>query len=113
MGVIISDLVNKNVTEGFSSHIDDYFSMVINSSVETNYTAYDYSEQSEAMKYIADSNEYVSRFVSVTGAYNENSLFVLDENFIKAVPEWLQIESPAESETERVTQATTEFIFPQ
>lgn len=113
MGVIVTDLVNKNVSEGFSSHIDDYFNIVINSSVETDFTAYDYREQSEAMKYIADSNDNISRFVSVSGTYNENSLFVLDENFVQAIPEWLRLESEPETDTESTTSVTTEFIFPQ
>lgn len=91
LGVIASDLVNKNVTNGFSSHVDDYFSTVINSSVETNFTAYDYEEHSEMLKYIADSNERIARLVTVTGAYNENGFFELDENFVRAIPEWLRI----------------------
>lgn len=88
-GVTFSDLVNKNVASGFSSHVDDYFSAVINSSVETNFTAYDYEEHSDALKYIADSNERIAQLVTVTGAYNENNLFELDENFVRAIPEWL------------------------
>lgn len=89
LGVTSSDLVNKNVTSSFSSHVDDYFSAVINSSVETNFTAYDYKEHSDALKYIAESNERIAQLVTVTGAYNENNLFALDENFVRAIPEWL------------------------
>ena len=89
LGVTISDMINKNVTSGFSSHVDDYFSTLINSSVETNFTAYDYEEQSEALKYVASSNERIAQIVTVTGAYNENNLFALDENFVRAIPEWL------------------------
>lgn len=86
-GVAVNDLINRNVSQGFSSHIDDYFSIVINSQIETNFTAYDYEEQSKAIKYIADNDENVCRLVTVTGAYNENSLFVLDENFLKSLTE--------------------------
>lgn len=91
LGVTASDLINKNVTSGFSSHVDDYFSAVINSHVETNFTAYDYEEHSEALKYIASSNERIAQLVTVTGAYNENNFFELDENFVRAIPEWLSI----------------------
>lgn len=86
-GVIVNDLINRNVDEAFSNHIDDYFSMVINSSVETDFTAYDYAEQSKAMKYVAGSDDKISQLVTVTGAYNDSSLFVLDENFLKSLPE--------------------------
>lgn len=109
MGVAVTDLVNKNIAAGFSSHIDDYFSIVINSPVETNFTAYDYQEQSEAMKYIAESYERIASFVSVTGTYNEKSFFVLDESFLQAVPEWLKLETDFGDEAA----VTTEFVFPQ
>lgn len=89
LGVTASDLINKNVTSTFPSHIDDYFSVVINSPVETNFTAYDYEEHSEALKYISDSGERIARLVTVTGAYNDNNLFELDANFVRAIPEWL------------------------
>lgn len=89
LGVAASDLINKNVTTGFSSHVDDYFSTVINSPVETNFTAYDYEEHSEALKYIASSNERIAQLVTVTGAYNDDNLFELDADFVRAIPEWL------------------------
>lgn len=91
MGVTVTDLVNRNIQSGFSTHIDDYFSTIINSSVETNFTAYDYQEQSEAMKYIADSSDKVAQLVTVIGAYDDNSHFVLDENFVKSLTEWLKL----------------------
>ena len=89
LGIISSDLINKNVTSSFSNHVDDYFSTVINSPVETNFTAYDYEEHSEALKYIASSNERIAQVVMVTGAYNDDNLFELDANFVRAIPEWL------------------------
>lgn len=89
LGVAASDLINKNVDVSFSNHVDDYFSTVINSPVETNFTAYDYEEHSEALKYIASSNERIAQLVTVTGAYNDNNFFELDADFIRAIPEWL------------------------
>lgn len=86
-GVAINDLINRNIDENFSSHVDDYFSAVINSAAETNFTAYDYKEQSEAMKYVASSDDRVSQLVTVTGSYNADGLFVLDENFLKSLTE--------------------------
>lgn len=86
-GVAVSDLLNRNVAPGFSNYVDDYFSTIINSTVETNFTAYDYETQSDAIKYVVESDEKVCQLLTVTGAYNENSLFVLDENFLKSLPE--------------------------
>ncbi len=91
VGLYVTELINGNVSSGFADNINDYFSMVINSSIETNFTAYDFSEQSDAMKYVADNPDKIAKLVSVTGSYNENGLFVLDENFVKAIPEWMQI----------------------
>lgn len=97
VGIALTDLLNGNIGSGFSSHIDDYFSVIINSSIETNYTAYDYAEQSGTMKYIAESSDRIAQLVTVTGSYDENSLFVLDESFIRAIPEWLGIRSSENS----------------
>lgn len=85
LGVAVSDLINKNVEPDFSNHIDDYFSSIINSSIETNFTAYDYEEQADAMKYIAGSDERICQLVTVSGEYNENSLLVLDKSFLKSL----------------------------
>lgn len=112
MGIAFVDLINKNIVSGFSNNIDDYFSQVINSSVETNFTAYDYKELSDAMKYTADSSDRIATLVAVSGKYNENGLFVLDESFIKVVPEWLGLN--LEDENPVATAATTiGFEFPE
>ncbi len=92
-GLIVSELINGNISSEFANNIDNYFSMVINSSAETNFTAYDYSEQSAAMKYVAGNPEKVAKLVPVSGSYNENGLYVIDENFVKAIPEWMGIET--------------------
>ena len=86
-GVAVSDLLNRNIAAGFSNYVDDYFSTVINSSVETNFTAYDYEEQSDVIKYVVESDANVCQLLTVTGSYNENSLFVLDEGFVKSLQE--------------------------
>lgn len=99
-GVLINDLINKNIDDGFSSHIDDYFSAVINSSAETNFTAYDYEAQSRAMKYVASSDERICQLVTVSGAYNENGNFVLDEDFLRSLTERFKLYEPESVETE-------------
>ena len=90
-GVAVSDLLNRNIASGFSNYVDDYFSTIINSSVETNFTAYDYEEQSGAIKYVVESDANVCQLLTVMGTYNENSLFVLDEDFVKSLPERLNL----------------------
>lgn len=99
-GVLINDLINKNIDDGFSSHIDDYFSAVINSSAETNFTAYDYEAQSRAMKYVASSDDRICQLVTVSGAYNENGNFVLDEDFLRSVTERFKLYEPESVDTE-------------
>ncbi len=97
-GVAVSDLINRNVTAGFSNYVDDYFSTIVNSTVETNFTAYDYEKQSNAIKYVAETDESVCKLLTVMGTYNENSLFVLDENFIKSLGERFKLYDETESE---------------
>ena len=113
MGIAFNDLINKNVVSGFSSNIDDYFSQIINSTVETNFTAYDYKELSDAMKYVAESSERIATLVPVSGEYNENGLFVLNEGFIKTVPEWLGLDLEDENPVVTGTTAATTFEFPE
>ena len=90
-GVAVSDLLNRNIASGFSNYVDDYFSTIINSSIETNFTAYDCDEQSNAIKYIVESDMNVCQLLTVMGTYNENSLFVLDDGFIRSLPERLNL----------------------
>jgi len=87
LGVAVSDLLNRNIAPGFSNYVDDYFSTIVNSSVETNFTAYDYEAQSDAIKYVSESDENICQLLTVTGSYNENAMFVLDENFLKSLTE--------------------------
>ncbi len=110
MGVAVNDLINKNVSETFSNHIDEYFSTVINSSAETNFTAYDYEEQSAAMKYVAENDENISRLVTVTGEYNADSLFVLDPDFLKSLTERFKLYDDTELYTDTGTEENTETI---
>ena len=111
MGIAFLDLINKNVVSGFSYNIDDYFSQIINSTVETNFTAYDYKEISDGMKYTAESSDRIANLVLVSGAYNENGLFVLNEGFIKTVPEWLELDLIDENPV--AATANTDFDFPE
>ena len=86
--IIASDLINKNVASGFSDNIDDYFSIVINSEIETDITSYDYDEYSEAIKYTASNPDSIVKYVFVSGGYDDYGRFVLDENFIRSLTEW-------------------------
>ncbi len=95
-GVAVSDLFNRNVTAGFSNYVDDYFSTIVNSTVETNFTAYDYEVQDDAIKYVSETDENVCKLLTVTGTYNENSLFVLDENFLKSLTERFKLYDESE-----------------
>ena len=91
LGVTTSEMLNQNISAAFADHLDDYFEAVINSDIETDITAYDYGEKSEAMKYVIKNSEYLSQAVISTGTYNENNLYVLDENFIRSLNEWFKL----------------------
>lgn len=98
-GLILSEMLNDGVNSKFAANMDDYFSGVINSDIETDITKYDYDEVSAAMKYVAAESDRISMFVTASGTEDENGLFVLDENFIKSLTEWLKLyDETAETE---------------
>jgi anionic cell wall polymer biosynthesis LytR-Cps2A-Psr (LCP) family protein len=82
---VAAELINKNVSAGFSERIDGYFNTVINSGVETNITAYDYAEKAAAIKYIAESKDKIANVIRPSGDYDENGYFILEPNFVQAV----------------------------
>lgn len=91
LGVIASELLKGSVDSSFAEHIDDYYSAIINSDAETDITSYDYNEVSEAMKYVARNSDNISMFVISSGTVDENNMYVLDENFVKSITEWLKL----------------------
>lgn len=91
LGIIITDMINTNVDANFASHLDDYFSSVINSTIETDITSYDYDEISNAMKYVIRNYDRLATFVLTSGTSDENGLYELDANFVKSITEWLKL----------------------
>lgn len=91
LGIIITDMINTNVDANFASHLDDYFSSVINSTIETDITSYDYDEISNAMKYVIRNYDRLATFVLTSGTNDENGLYELDANFVKSITEWLKL----------------------
>lgn len=99
-GLILSEMLNDGVNSKFAANMDDYFSGVINSDIETDITKYDYDEVSAAMKYVVSESDKISMFVTASGTDDDNGLFVLDENFIRSLTEWLKLyDETAETET--------------
>ena len=88
---IATDILNKSVLSGFDKHIDDYFSSLINSNIETNITSYDYQEHSDALKYVAKSDEKKAKNVIVSGQYDDYGRYILDPNFLKTLNEWFKL----------------------
>ncbi len=89
--LIATEMLNKSILSGFEKHIDEYFSSVINSSIETNITSYDYNEHSEALKYVAASSEKKATNVIVSGEYDDYGRYILDPNFVKSLNEWFKM----------------------
>ncbi len=88
-GTLIADVLKSNITPGVRSSLDSMFSEVINSSVETNVTAYDYKDKKEALKYLIDpEQDNIVTLVLPSGTYDENKFYVLDEKFVKSLKVW-------------------------
>ena len=92
LALIVTDMLNASIDEVFATHLDDYFSLVINSDIETDITAYDYEEVSEAMKYMAENSYSPATFVLSTGVTNEDGTYTLDSSFVENIPEWFLLD---------------------
>ena len=92
LALIVTDMLNASIDEVFATHLDDYFSIVINSDIETDITAYDYEEVSEAMKYMAENSYNPATFVLSTGITNEDGTYTLESSFIEIIPEWFLLD---------------------
>ncbi len=90
LAVTATDMLNSNIGEIFAGHLDDYFNLVMNSDIETDITAYDYEEISEAMKYMCKNSYNPASFVLSTGVTDENGGYTLDDSFVKSIPTWLK-----------------------
>lgn len=90
-GVIFSSLINSALDASYATHLDEYFSTVINSDVETDITAYDYEESAEAVKYVIQNNQKPAVFVPASGTTDESGAYHLDENFLKSITEWFKL----------------------
>lgn len=90
LAVTTADMLNGNLGETFATHLDDYFNLVMNSDVETDITAYDYKEISEAMKYLCRNSYGPASFVLSTGVTDENGTYTLDDVFLNSIPQWLK-----------------------
>lgn len=90
-GLAVTDMINGISRDNFESHLDDYFTSVINSDIETNITAYDYEEISDAMKYVIKNADKLSTLVPSSGEEAEDGHFVLDSNFVRSITEWFKL----------------------
>lgn len=98
-GVAMTDIINANVDESFSTHLDDYFNDIVNSDVETDITSYDYDAISKAIKYAIIHTDKLAKFVPVTGTESEERM-TLDANFVKSLNEWFKLYDSEELENE-------------
>lgn len=88
-GTLVTDMLKTNITPNVRNNLDSMFSEIINSSVETNITAYDYKDKKEALKYLIDpEQDNIVTLVLPSGTYDENKFYVLDEKFVKSLKVW-------------------------
>lgn len=109
LGIAVTDMVNAVSGDVFANHLDDYFTVVINSDIETDITSYDYNEISNAMKYVIRNSDRLAMFVPSSGTSDENGRYVLDGNFVRSITEWLKLYD----DDENFTAIDDEIIFPE
>ncbi len=97
LGTTMNSILNGCNSVSTESTLDETFNLIINSSVETDITAYDYSDKKEAIKYVIDpENPQVVQLVLPSGSYNETGLYSFDSNFLKALYVWFGISEISE-----------------
>lgn len=109
LGIAVTDMVNSVSGDVFANHLDDYFTTVINSDIETDITSYDYNEISNAMKYVIRNSDRLAMFVPSSGTVDEEGGYVLDANFVRSITEWLKLYDEDEANTIQ----DDEIIFPE
>lgn len=113
IALTVTDMLNASVDDMMASHLDEYFNLVVNSDVETDITAYDYQEVSEAMKYVAENAYNPAVFVLSTGVTNENGHYTLDESFTKNINEWFLLDKNDNIDLDAPMEKTAETLSPQ
>ncbi len=92
VGTIAVSLVNSGSKTILRDSFDTVFTDIINSDVETDITRYDYDEKKPAVDYVLANTDSPAQLVIPSGIYNENNCYVLDDNFIQALPRWFCLE---------------------
>lgn len=92
VGTITTELVNSGANGILHDSLDVVFTDIINSDIETDITRYDYEEKKAAIEYVLNNTASPAQLVLPSGAYNENNCYVLDDNFIEALPRWFGME---------------------
>ena len=92
MGSIAVSLINSGAKGYLQTGRETVFNSVINSDVETDITRYDFEDIDPAFEYVLDNTNAPAQLVIPSGAYNENNCYVLDEEFVNALPRWFSME---------------------
>lgn len=78
MGITISDLINKNLSERLTYSMDSSFNSLVNVT-NTNINAHDYNERKEALCYMVTDVENPTEYLICNGEYNENNQFEITD----------------------------------
>lgn len=92
VGTISVSLINSGAKGYLQTGRENVFNSVMNSGVETNITRYDFEDIDPAFGYVLDNTGTPAQLVIPSGTYNENNCYVLDEEFVNALPRWFSME---------------------
>ncbi len=87
--ICISEMFNKNKTENFTSNMDDYFNVLVNSDIETDISVYDYDDSADAIDYLYEQSGDIASYLLISGTTDENGRYTLDKEFLSKLDEWL------------------------
>ncbi len=85
-------LLNSGVKGMLADNMDLVFSNVINSSIETDITKYDYDDSSRALSYVVDNYSSPAKILVPSGTYNSDGSYQLEEGFLNILKSQLSIE---------------------
>jgi anionic cell wall polymer biosynthesis LytR-Cps2A-Psr (LCP) family protein len=88
---IVTAMLNKELTAGFTPLMDATFTEIVNSGVETDISRFDYDDSKQAIDYTLGHTDRFCRQIFSSGSLTESGNFIIDPASVEAVVTWFEI----------------------
>jgi anionic cell wall polymer biosynthesis LytR-Cps2A-Psr (LCP) family protein len=87
---IVTAMLNKELTSGFTPLMDATFTDIINSGVDTDISRVDYDESRKAIEYTLTHTDRFCRQILSSGSLTESGNYVVDPTSVEAINSWFE-----------------------